>query len=519
MLRPHASLVLTTVLLACGLPASAQTPKDADKAVAPAEKPAAPEKPAPAPAVTHHRVTLGGKAVPYTATAATIDLNDDKGDLTARVFYVAYTAEGIADPKSRSITFVYNGGPGSSTLWLHMASFGPLRVETSDAEPTPPPPYAIVENDDCLLDKTDLVFIDAVGTGFSRIVGKGEPKDFYGSDPDVAAFAQFIERYVSVNGRWNSPKFLLGESYGTTRSAMLLASLDRKGMAFNGAILISSYLNAYDDFNGPPFASDLAYELYLPTMAASAWYHGRLDPKPADLAAFLDEVRKYALGDYAHALAQGSHLGQGERDAAVERLHALTAMPEPLIREANLRIAPDRFEKELLRGKRRTIGRLDARFTGIDHDAAGESPEFDAADAAFASAFTAAFNSYVRGDLKFMTDDLYKPTNYDEVGKDWDDRHRVAGGRWPMPDAAEDLREAMSKNPRLKVFSANGYYDFATPFFETEYTLDHMGLEPELEKNLTFGYYPSGHMIYLHPEARRQMKEDLDRFYDSAMAR
>ena len=288
-------------------------------------------------------------------------------------------------------------------------------------------------------------------------------------------------------------------------------------MAFNGAMLISSYLNAYDDFNGPPFAIDLPYELYLPTMAAAAWYHKRLDPMPADLAAWVEEARQFALGDYAHALAQGSRLKAADRDAIVAKLHRFTSMPEAMIRNADLRIAPDRFEKELLRGERRTVGRLDARFTGIDHDAAGESPEFDAADAAVSAAFVAAFNGYVRGELKYESDDLYKPSNYPEVGRDWDDHHRVDGGKWDMPDVAADLRDAMSKNPRLKIFSANGYFDFATPFFETEYTLAHMGLEPSLEKNLTFGYYQSGHMIYLNGPSRKQMKADFAKFYDEAL--
>ena len=252
-------------------------------------------------------------------------------------------------------------------------------------------------------------------------------------------------------------------------------------------------------------------------MAATAWYHDRLDPKPADLEAFVNEVRTYALGDYAHALAQGSHLAPEERDAVVARLHQYTAMPEAMVREANLRIDPSRFQKELLRGQRRTVGRLDARFLGIDHDAAGERPESDASEAAFSAAFVTSWNDYVRRELGFQSDDLYKPTNYGEVGRHWDDAHRVAGREYPMPDVAEDLRQAMSANPGLKIFSANGYFDFATPFFETEYTISHMGLEPELEKNVSYGYYPSGHMIYIHPEARTQMKRDLAAFYRRAV--
>jgi carboxypeptidase C (cathepsin A) len=480
--------------------------------------PAPTPTPAPPPAVSHHKILLGGKSIAYAATAATIDLKDAKNEAIARMFFVAYTAEGT-DAKQRPVTFAFNGGPGSASLWLHMGSFGPIRVETSDARYTAPPPYQLVENSESLLDRTDLVFVDAVGTGFSRIIGKGEPKNFYGTDQDVAAFAQFIERWVTANNRWNSPKFLLGESYGTTRGAALLAHLENKGMAFNGAILVSSYLNAWDDFNGPPFSNDRAYELYLPTMAAAAWYHNKLDPRPSDLPEFLAEVRKFALGEYEHALQQGNRLDEGARASVVGKLRRYTGLPEAFIRNANLRIDPSRFEKELLRGERRTVGRLDARFSGWDHDAAGEFPEYDPASTAIAAAFTAAFNSYVRESLGYKTEDLYKPTNFEEVGKDWDDRHRAGGGRSPMPDVAEDLRSVMSVNGNLKIFSANGYFDFATPFFETEYTLAHMGLEPVLEKNISFGYYPSGHMIYLHEPALKQMKADLARFYDQTMAR
>jgi carboxypeptidase C (cathepsin A) len=354
-----------------------------------------------------------------------------------------------------------------------------------------------------------------MGTGWSRIAGKGEPKMFYGTDADVASFGQFVQRWVSANGRWNSPKFLLGESYGTTRAAGMLDWLSERGMAFNGAIMVSSYLNAYDDFSGPAFASDLGYVLYLPTMAATAFYHDRVQPKPASLESFVQEARAFALGEYSRALAQGGKLSDAERDAVVAKLVRFTAMPEAAIRNGNLRIDPGRFQKELLRNERRTVGRLDSRFQGIDHDAAGETPESDAASAAFQSAIVASFNAYAHDKLGYVTDDLYRPTSYREVNRDWDFRHRNA----PMPDMAEDLRSAMSSNPRLKIFSANGYYDFATPFFETEYTMSHMGLEPAIEKNVVYGFYPSGHMIYIHPPSRKQMKQDLAKFYDAATAR
>ncbi len=513
-LRPAAAALAAALLASLGAAQpSPEPPAAAPSVPAGKDAPAPSVPPAAKAAVTHHRITLGGRTIPYTATASTIDLKDGKGETTARMFSVAYTGEG-PDAKSRPVTFAFNGGPGSSSLWLHMGSFGPVRVETADAQPTPPAPYRLGENTHSLLDRTDLVFIDAVGTGFSRIVGKGEPKDYYGTDADVEAFTQFIERWVGNNGRWNSPKYLLGESYGTTRSAALLASLERHGMAFNGAILVSSYLNAWDDFTGPSFSNDLPYELYLPTMAATAWYHKKVEPAPAALAPFLDEARTFALGEYAQALAKGNRLGEPERAAVVAKLRRFTGLSETFLRNANLRIDPSRFEKELLRGDRRILGRLDARFEGIDHDAAGEFPEYDAANTAFGSAFTATFNSYVRDTLGYQTDDLYKPTNYPEVGRDWDDRHRIDGNRSPMPDVVEDLRQAMSINPHLRIFSANGWFDFATPFFETEYTLAHMGLDPELEKNISFGYYPSGHMIYLHVPALEKMRADLEKFYD-----
>jgi carboxypeptidase C (cathepsin A) len=502
------------------MPAVAQESADAKAEAKTSREPAPSPTPAAAPAAAsiRQRLTLGGKPIAYTATAATIDLKDAKNETAARMFYVAYTADG-ADPKQRPVTFLFNGGPGSASLWLHMGSFGPMRVETPDAQPAPPPPYRLIENSESLLDRTDLVFVDAVGTGFSRIVGKGDPKDFYGTDQDVAAFGQFIERWVSANNRWNSPKFLIGESYGTTRGAALLLYLEQKGMAFNGAVFVSSYLNAWDDLNGPPFSNDRAYQLYLPTLAATAWHYKKVDPRLAALAVFLDDVRKFSLGDYGLALAKGANLDAATKAKIAARLHAYTGLPEAYILNANLRIDPSRFQKELLRGERRTVGRLDGRYQGIDHDAAGEKPEYDPSGTAIASAYTAALNAHVRGTIGYKTDDLYKPTNYEEVGKDWDDRHRTDFGRAPMPDVAEDLRAAMTINPSLRLFAANGYYDFATPFFETEYTIAHMGLDPSLEKNIAYGYYPSGHMMYLHEPSLKQMKADLARFYDQTLMR
>ena len=468
-------------------------------------------KPTPAESsvVTPHTVTIDGQPIRYSARAGTLLVRNDSAAVIGSFFYVAYTKDG-ADLRRRPITFVFNGGPGSSSVWLHMGSLAPVRVETNAPSFTPPPPYTVSDNPHSLIDRTDLVFIDAMGTGFSRIVGKGQPKDFFGVDPDIKAFGDFIVRYITLSNRWNSPKYLLGESYGTTRAAGLANALQSRGVAMNGLVLVSSWLNAFVDFGSPPNSLEITYQLYLPTMAASAWYHHKLpEPRPAGLPAFLDQVKEFALGEYQHALSQGSRLSDAERNAVIAKLHAFTGLSEDFLRRTRLRVTPDRFQKELLRGDQRTAGRLDARFVGIDHDAAGEAPEYDAADVAISGAFTAAFNHYVSSELHYDGGSTYLTSNYPLVGADWDSRHRVGGQRYPIADVSEDLREVMTKNPYLRIFSANGYYDFATPFFETDYTLQHMGLDPSLEKNISYGYYESGHMIYLHQPALVQMKKDL----------
>ena len=465
--------------------------------------------------VTQHSLSIDGKNIHYTATAGTLLVDDDAGKPIGSFFYVAYTQDG-ADPNRRPVTFLFNGGPGSSSIWLHMGSFGPVRVVTSDARPTPPPPYDLVQNQYSLLDKSDLVFIDAIGTGFSRIVGSGTPKDFYGTDADIASFGKFIQRYITVNNRWNSPKFLLGESYGTTRAAGLAYWLQQHGIALNGVVLQSSWLNGFVDFPGPPYALDLPYELYLPTMAAVAWYHNKLPNKPADLPAFLQQVREFALGDYARALSQGVKLSAANSQAIAEKLHDYTGLPVPYILNAKLRVDPFRFEKELLRDQGRTLGRLDARFEGIDADAAGEDPSYDPSGSATGPAFTAAFHWYLQNDLKYKTTLPYKVESFRQVNLHWNNGQRIDGQEYPLMDVEENLRQAMTENPHLKVFSANGYFDFATPFFETEYDLDHMGLDPSLMKNISYGYYTSGHMIYLHVPALAKYKADLAQFYRMA---
>ncbi|MGA9828610.1 MAG: peptidase S10, partial [Rhodanobacteraceae bacterium] len=372
--------------------------KDADK-----EKPIPPE----AATSTHHSVQIGARSINYTATAGTMLIRDDKHNKpNASVFYVAYSADGIKDLSTRPLTFFYNGGPGSSSVWLHMGSFAPVRVESGNASATPPPPYHLIANPDSLLDKSDLVFIDAVGTGFSRPVGNGKGKDFWGVDQDLDAFDKAITRYVTLYQRWNSPKFLFGESYGTTRSAALINQLQGHGMAFNGVVLLSSILNyaAISPGLDNRFIGD------LPTFAAIAWYHDKLPQKPAQLAPFLDEVRTFARGPYAQALAKGQGLPKAEEDVIAARLHGYIGLSVQYLEEANLRVDASRFRKELLRGERRTLGRYDARYEGIDVDAAGERPEYDPSDTAISDAFTAAFHAYLAGQLHYTSDLDYRTT-------------------------------------------------------------------------------------------------------------
>jgi carboxypeptidase C (cathepsin A) len=466
--------------------------------------------------VTHHQATIGAQDVSYTATAGTLLIRTGD-DPVASVFYVAYTRDGIKDPERRPVTFFYNGGPGSSTMWLHMGSFGPRIVETANAQPTGPAPYHLVNNANSLLDRSDLVFIDAVGTGFSRLAGKGKSTDFWSVDGDVEAFGKFITRYVTLNHRWNSPKFLFGESYGTTRSAALVHHLQGQGMNFNGVVLLSSALDLGELFS--PIA-DEPLENVLPTYAAIAWFHDKIPNKPADLGAFLQQVRDFSVGEYAQALAKGQSLPVAQLDAVAEKLHEFTGLSLRYLKEANIRVEPGRFRKELLRDERRSVGRYDGRFEGIDVDAAGEAPDSDPSQSAIEGAFVASFNSYVGDELNYSQDAPFQPLS-DEVFEKWDFKHKLPGFvnfpiPYPMAYVIDDLGQAMRENPRLKVLSANGYFDLATPFFGTERDLNHMGLDPSLRSNLLVRYYPSGHMVYLNPDALKAFRADLATFYDSA---
>jgi carboxypeptidase C (cathepsin A) len=481
--------------------------------------PAKPSIPALTPdGVTHHTLQLDGRTLAYTARAGTITLRDTDDRPTARIFYTAFTLDG-ANPTNRPVTFLYNGGPGSSTIWLRMGSFGPVRVQTNDGTTTIGPPYRLADNQYSLLDKTDLVFIDMPGSGYGRIIGDGKPKDFWGVDQDANAFAQFIQRYITNFNRWNSPKFLFGESYGTTRSAVLSGVLANKGIALNGIVLLSSFLNPMVDYNdGAPIGGgDWAYVLYLPTETATAWYHHVIPSAPA-LNALLPEVEKFALGEYLDGLAAGARLSPDRFNDIVSKLHRYTGLSEQYIRNSNLRIPYDRFENELARQHGITVGRLDSRFETYVLDRPEVSPDWDATDSAIDGAFVATGNQYLRQSLKYDTPLLYRSEIYDLIysnGNSWDFKH----GNDPQTfNVAPDLAQSMTYNPRLKVFSANGYFDFATPFFATVYVLNHLYLAPALQKNITYGFYESGHMVYLHPSALAKFHADLERWYAKVLS-
>jgi len=465
--------------------------------------------------VSHHSATIGGKTIAYTATAGTVTIRDDDGKPTASMFYVAYTA-GDSRDRHRPVTFFYNGGPGSSTLWLHMGSLAPVRVRTDSPQATHNAPYDLGRNNESLLDKSDLVFIDAIGAGFSRPVGETKLAAFWGTDPDIDAFARGIERYLTIYERWNSPKFIFGESYGTTRSAGLAYRLQQDGAQLNGVILLSSILNY--GRRDPGFDQELVN--YIPSYAAVAVYHHRSATQPTDMDAYLKEVREWARGPYTVALAKGQDLPADERQKVAEQMSAYTGLPVKFLIDSDLRVELRRFLKEELRDQRLTLGRYDARFTGMDVDAAGEGTEYDPSDTGITGAFVSSFHDYLTHELGYETSLAYRPTYYSN-GLQWSFTHRPPNSRGPagqtnQADVAQDLSAAMRENPHLLVYSLNGLYDMATPFFGTEYDLGHMQLAPSLHGNLRFAYYPSGHMVYLNPEALKSMKADLARFYDEA---
>ncbi|HVS37972.1 MAG TPA: hypothetical protein VMS17_20600 [Gemmataceae bacterium] len=492
-------------LLWCALPASAAdgpTPPKAEKKDDPGKE---------SFAETTHTITVAGAKLEYRATAGTLPLKDDEGKTTANVFFVAYTKTGVDDLSKRPITFAFNGGPGSSSVWLHLGAFGPKRVVLGDEGDAPQPPYRLVDNEDTLLDLTDLVFIDPVSTGYSRSPEPKEEAQFHSVEGDVHSVGDFIRLYVTRFNRWQSPKFLAGESYGTTRAAGLSGYLqDRHGLYLNGIILVSAVLNfetlRFGDGN------DLPYVLFLPTYTAAAAYHKKLSSDlRSDLPKTLAEVEKFALGEYATALMKGDALPEDERREIEQKLARYTGLSADFIARNNLRIDQSRFCKELLRDEHRVAGRYDSRITGPDSDPATERPGYDPSDAAVKGAFTAAFNEYARNELKYDNDATYEILT--TKVQPWD----FGDAKNRFLNVGPTLQKAMTQNRDLRVFVANGHYDLATPFLATEYTFNHLGLEPALRDHVTMGYYDAGHMMYIRPSEHAKLKKDLAAFYKSAL--
>ena len=464
---------------------------------------------------TQHRARIGGREVAYTATCGTVVLREEiekegkhEGEKArAKVFFIAYTLDDAADRGARPVTFSFNGGPGSSSVWLHLGVLGPLRVALDDDVSAPAPPGRLVENELSLLDRSDLVFIDPVGTGYSRMVEGEKLKEYHDYKRDLESVGEFIRLWCSRYGRWRSPKYLIGESYGTTRASGLSEHLiDRYGMYLNGIMLVSCAL----DFQVLRFdpSNDLPPILFLPTYAATAWYHKRLpaELQKKPLRKLLDEVEAFAAGEYASALFLGARLPAKERAALVRKLARYTGLAPEYIERTDLRIEIFRFCKELLRDEGRTVGRLDSRYTGVDRDAAGEEFEFDPGFVAIYGAYSAAMNDYVRGVLKFEADLPYEVLKafYTNWGwADFSNRYVTVG---------ESLRKAMAMNPHMRVLLASGYFDLATPHFAADYSFNHMALPPELRKNISVAYYEAGHMMYVHQPSLEKLSEELRQF-------
>ena len=466
--------------------------------------------------VTQHHFTGGGKSFDYIATAGTLIVRDDSDSPIASMGYVAYTRKDTKDVGTRPLMFAFNGGPGSSSLWLHMGVLGPRRVVVSDPTPTPPAPFHTVENEFGVLDKSDLVMIDPVGTGLSHAVCQHKDDEFWSVDPDIDSIARLIAQYVSDNNRWGSPKYLLGESYGTTRGAAIVDYLrERRSLTFNGLVLVSVATDIEAIFAELP-GNDRPYAVYLPGYAAVAWYQHALPNQPPALEPFLNEVRSYASGPFAAALQKGDALPDAERDAVAEKLHEYTGLSVEYLKYANLRVSENAFTHELLKPQHKIVGRLDGRFTGTTLDPLNKYSDYDPQSAAIGAAYTAAFLDYYHGDLKFGQGVTYHTTNY-AIGEKWKWTHRPIGaeGEQPIVNSGVDLAQALEQDANLRVLVLNGYYDLATPFSATEYVMKHLGVPSSASSRIQMKYYEAGHMMYVNPPSLKKMKGDLDAFIES----
>jgi carboxypeptidase C (cathepsin A) len=534
-----ASLFFAPALMRAGDEAPATKAAAADKA---SDK--AVEKALPAEVTTQGTVNVGGKQIAYTAIAGTLTVgsNDaqdaqlgmdgkpqpgsqlalaepkDPKDATpvARIFYVAYFKKD-AKAEDRPITFFYNGGPGSSSVWLHMGSLGPKHVVTSGDQHQPAAPYKMVDNAYSLLDSSDLVFIDMPGTGFGRLTGKDAEKAFWGVDEDANAFARFIARFITKYNRWNSPKYIFGESYGTTRSAVLANILENhKNIDLNGVILLSQIFNFTTDIDSPTGnpGVDLPYVLALPTYAATAWYHKKLPQQPVALEPFLKDVEEFAMGPYAHALALGTDLTAAEKQQVAEKMHESIGLPVAYLLKANLRVNGGEFEKTLQDDQDLTTGRLDTRFSGPNLDSLSKQAEYDPQSSAISSAYVSLFNDYVRRDLKYGEGQTYLPEMYSSEAH-WNFMRN--GGSFGL-NVSNDLAEALKTNPRLRIMVNGGYYDLATPFFTAQYEDKHLPIPQSLAKNIEYDWYEAGHMVYVSDECLKQLHDRVAAFIKSTQA-
>jgi carboxypeptidase C (cathepsin A) len=507
-------LVVPLLALLGGAPAALANDapaKSATEATKPADEPKAEQS------VTQGKLPLpGGGVLDYTATAGTLIIRDNADKPIASIGYVAYTKNGVKDPATRPVTFSFNGGPGSSSMWLHMGVMGPKRLETVDAAPTPPAPYRLLDNQHGVLDRSDVVMIDPVGTGISRAVGEKKDEDFWGVDADIDSVVRFIAQYVDDNHRWNSPKFLLGESYGTTRGTAIVEQLQsRRNMLFNGLILVSvaTDIGGLDDND-----SDRPFLMFLPTLTATAWYHKALPGPQRELEPVLAEARAFTEGPYATALMKGAAIPPAELAAVAARMAELTGLSADYIAAAGLRVTSGMFQQELLRSKGLTVGRIDSRFLGMSRDFHAKEAEYDPQATAISGAFTAGFLDYYHRTLKFGAGKTYRTTNY-MVGSKWKWEHQQPGYTQAMVNTSPDLGRALVANPSLQVLVLNGYLDLATPFYGAEWMMTHLNAPATVQQRIRMEYYVSGHMMYLHPESMVKMKRDLDAFYDATQQR
>lgn len=458
------------------------------------------------PAVTHHKITVHGRTIEYTATAARMPIRDEQGHVEAQMFYVAYTVDNSGS--NRPLTFAFNGGPGSATVWLHMGAFGPKRVKLNSDGSMPAPPFTWEDNQNTLLERSDLVFVDAIGTGYSRAATPDLGKKFWSVSGDIDAFGEFIRQYLQKNSRWMSPLYLAGESYGTTRAAGLSGYLVDHGIALNGIVLISTILN----FGTVSFTTgnDLPYVLYLPTYAMTAAYHDKLAPElQKDPAALRKEVEKWASTEYLLALEQGDSLPEADRESVAEHLARYTGLSKQYIERCNLRVDLGHFDTDLLRDKGKMIGRLDGRFTGPEAEQTEQDPDFDPSEAAIRPPYTAVFGQYVKQELNYQSDLTYYILG-GGIGR-WDFQ---ATGWSGFTDTAPALRRAFAKNPYMRVFIAEGMYDAATPYFAVDYTFDHMGLSAAAHKNISRDHFNAGHMVYIDNESMEKLAGDINKLYD-----